>query len=964
MSDKGDKVCPICTEEMDLTDQQLNPCQCGYQICVWCWNHIMEMAEKVNTEGRCPACRTAYDKEKIVAAAENCERLVAEINSERKQKSQKAKPKAPEGKMYLCDFRVIQRNLVYIIGLPLNLADEELLQRREYFGQYGKVLKVSISRTTTGAIQHSSNNSCCVYITYSKEDDAILCIQSVHSFVLDGRPLRASFGTTKYCHAWLRNLPCINPDCLYLHDFGSDEDRFFKDDLVLAFQRSKVQQIIGTTNNMHRSGDVLPPPADNANCNRPSTGRPVADSNARTVKEESSCKVHSHGKLDPWESADEGYNWNNCHNDLLNKNAGAISHPSPAVENAGIPTHCFPESKGKCGDMSALSSRGSLVPPSQNLFGISECPGLEQDTSDQIEVVSTSSPPNENTTSANLLICNDWQMKNLEGDFHLPSVSEPPRSKLNATSSSYSSWQRDESNYQINPDPISKVVPSNGFGLNFAGRNGTFGYSDGLSEAGLEGINKNISMVQKNADFDSGENKIISKILSIDFDTWEDSLASPQMLVELLSDTDRQQHGCLKVPSLRKIADCKQSKFSFARQDDFFHHTSNECSTSSGLEENKGLSMPYYENIFPSFGPAELDNQFSKFPGTLLQSPNSAPPGFPAVSKPPPGFDNHGRTQMTFNDSATQFLQTPAPIGHSVGDFEFLDPAILEVRKGMRQTEINNPGQNMRVYSQLNSEHRNLTSANHRNTVFPQSEDDRILPVLLEQFESNRGHSPFMQSSVIRHIPNEERWSDDVKPIGDLGRSQLASKMEMDLINFLYSYDDLKSQMSSSSNVYNRGYALDYDNFVQLSSGKLPSDDAWFEDWGRHERVCMFELFEVCFKRKLDFSQFVHMFSNTMPSLQTALPPELANNAIRLYRECLRRAKYIGSKQYNTELVVTMVRGQFKKHMHETDPEKIQKLKDEEVGAVDTSIHAARGLINHMLYETEKMSGQKLSKAA
>ncbi|KAG4956525.1 hypothetical protein JHK85_042905 [Glycine max] len=33
-----------------------------------------------------------------------------------------------------------------------------------------------------------------------------------------------------------------------------------------------------------------------------------------------------------------------------------------------------------------------------------------------------------------------------------------------------------------------------------------------------------------------------------------------------------------------------------------------------------------------------------------------------------------------------------------------------------------------------------------------------------------------------------------------------------------------------------------------------------------------------------------------MPSLQTALPPELANNAIRLYRECLRRAKYIGHR--------------------------------------------------------------------
>ncbi|XP_012084151.1 uncharacterized protein LOC105643598 isoform X1 [Jatropha curcas] len=66
-----------------------------------------------------------------------------------------------------------------------------------------------------------------------------------------------------------------------------------------------------------------------------------------------------------------------------------------------------------------------------------------------------------------------------------------------------------------------------------------------------------------------------------------------------------------------------------------------------------------------------------------------------------------------------------------------------------------------------------------------------------------------------------------------------------------------------------------------------------------------------------------------MPSLQTALPPELANNVIRLYRECLRRAKYIGHRQHNTELLVGMVRQQFKRNMHETDPEKIQKLKDE-----------------------------------
>ncbi|GAB4859252.1 hypothetical protein Ancab_010711 [Ancistrocladus abbreviatus] len=279
MSDEGEKTCPLCAEEMDLTDQQLKPCKCGYEICVWCWHHIMDMAEKEETEGRCPACRSPYDKEKIVGMAPNCERLVAEINVE-KRKLQRAKTKTSEGRKQLSSVRVIQRNLVYIVGLPLNLADEDLLQRKEYFGQYGKVLKVSLSRTSAGNIQQFPNNTCSVYITYSKEEEAVRCIQSVHGFILEGRSLRACFGTTKYCHAWLRNVPCTNPDCLYLHEIGSQEDSFTKDEIISAYTR--VQQITGVANNMQRrAGNVLPPPADDYCSNSCSTtGKPPVKSGA------------------------------------------------------------------------------------------------------------------------------------------------------------------------------------------------------------------------------------------------------------------------------------------------------------------------------------------------------------------------------------------------------------------------------------------------------------------------------------------------------------------------------------------------------------------------------------------------------------------------------------------------------------------------------------------------------------
>lgn len=36
MSDQGEKTCPLCAEEMDLTDQQLKPCKCGYEVTILC----------------------------------------------------------------------------------------------------------------------------------------------------------------------------------------------------------------------------------------------------------------------------------------------------------------------------------------------------------------------------------------------------------------------------------------------------------------------------------------------------------------------------------------------------------------------------------------------------------------------------------------------------------------------------------------------------------------------------------------------------------------------------------------------------------------------------------------------------------------------------------------------------------------------------------------------------------------
>lgn len=49
--------CPICYEDLDVTDSSFLPCSCGFRLCLFCHKKILE------ADGRCPGCRKQYDSE-------------------------------------------------------------------------------------------------------------------------------------------------------------------------------------------------------------------------------------------------------------------------------------------------------------------------------------------------------------------------------------------------------------------------------------------------------------------------------------------------------------------------------------------------------------------------------------------------------------------------------------------------------------------------------------------------------------------------------------------------------------------------------------------------------------------------------------------------------------------------------------------------------------------------------------
>merc|ERR1719316_1251894 len=157
----------------------------------------------------------------------------------------------------LQNVRVIQRKLVYVIGIPMRLCREETLRRGEYFGKYGKIVKISVNRNGVySSSSHGGGPTGSAYVSFSREDDAMRCITQTDGTVLDGQAIRACFGTTKYCNAFLKYQECTNPDCLYLHEIGDHADSFTKEEM-LARYGSKHQNFHELT---HPLGMATAPP--------------------------------------------------------------------------------------------------------------------------------------------------------------------------------------------------------------------------------------------------------------------------------------------------------------------------------------------------------------------------------------------------------------------------------------------------------------------------------------------------------------------------------------------------------------------------------------------------------------------------------------------------------------------------------------------------------------------------------
>lgn len=266
--EEDEEECPLCMEPFDATDKQFTPCQCSYKICLWCWHSLNDLHEGASSlssshnqrdrpplklSGKCPNCRRLYEypSSKLLVNAEALQSSLDNKQNRIKAKKEAAlrkKQAALEatrvssqrtgfGEDSLATTRIIQRSMLYVTGLPIAVAQEDVLTSARYYGKFGRILKIALNRRqigpptrTYGSSAGSSSYS--AHITFKRQSDCTTAIMCTNGTLLNNNLIKATNGTTKYCAAYLRGQLCSLNKCGYLHEPAKREDIITREQLI------------------------------------------------------------------------------------------------------------------------------------------------------------------------------------------------------------------------------------------------------------------------------------------------------------------------------------------------------------------------------------------------------------------------------------------------------------------------------------------------------------------------------------------------------------------------------------------------------------------------------------------------------------------------------------------------------------------------------------------------------------
>lgn len=146
--------------------------------------------------------------------------------------------------------RILKPNLLYIFGLRHESEGEALLKEMQ---NYGKVIRFSLNLNPDYLGEATRCHA--AYVTFRSESDSVNVLRDYGtSKTFNGRKLKISVGTTKYCRHFLEKKKCPRAakDCIFIHRWASPDRIISRDNLQrhqrsVAFEESLIKRHFGTS---------------------------------------------------------------------------------------------------------------------------------------------------------------------------------------------------------------------------------------------------------------------------------------------------------------------------------------------------------------------------------------------------------------------------------------------------------------------------------------------------------------------------------------------------------------------------------------------------------------------------------------------------------------------------------------------------------------------------------------------
>ena len=198
------KYCPLCIENLEANEQNFYPCPCGYQICLFCYQKIME------TNQLCPACRHPFSPD---------------------SRNRIGPQYAPQNNIVTPTDFFVSKKILQVIGLPDYLLNKTKLIREEFFGQYGEIKQLRTFNNQPPFVYSAfPKRSSSVYVRFKHENDAINCYLALNGFSTPTYTLHVAFAITEQCSSFLLNgKKCGLSDCLKMHRKPKPSEIVLKD---------------------------------------------------------------------------------------------------------------------------------------------------------------------------------------------------------------------------------------------------------------------------------------------------------------------------------------------------------------------------------------------------------------------------------------------------------------------------------------------------------------------------------------------------------------------------------------------------------------------------------------------------------------------------------------------------------------------------------------------------------------